>query len=71
MSDRLNTDLPQISSLPMEINEYFERFRLKENGGRRLGYERRRYEYTVYIPERRSGTDRRLVGDRRKAPAIP
>jgi hypothetical protein len=27
--------------------------------GRRLGFERRRFSYTIYIPERRSGKDRR------------
>ena len=45
-----------------------------DNGGRRLGLERRQYEYTDHIParrvheERRSGMDRRLTIciDRRK-----
>lgn len=54
----------------MDTIEYLERFRLRENGGRRLGFERRRYEYTLFIPERRSGYDRRGAEDRRKAPRL-
>lgn len=30
-----------------------------DNGGTRLGVDRRKFEYTAYIPERRSGRDRR------------
>ncbi len=38
-----------------------------ENGGRRVSRnDRRSYSYTVYIPERRSGDDRRSGIDRRK-----
>ena len=36
------------------------------NGGRRSGAERRKFSYTLYIPERRSGRDRRKKPDRRK-----
>jgi hypothetical protein len=36
-----------------------------DNGGRRLGAERRRFSYTYYIPERRKGQDRRNGKDRR------
>ena len=36
-----------------------------DNGGRRLGVERRRFSYLVHIPERRSGKDRRSGSDRR------
>jgi len=39
---------------------------LQDNGGRRLGYERREVVYTQYIPERRSGKERRSGNDRRK-----
>lgn len=39
---------------------------LIDNGGRRLGIERRRFSYTHYIPERRSGNDRRSGHDRRR-----
>ena len=54
----------------MDMNEYLEKFRLRENGGRRLGLDRRRHEYTLYVPERRSGYDRRISGDRRKTPRL-
>jgi hypothetical protein len=36
-----------------------------DNGGRRLGAERRNFSYTYYIPERRNGQDRRKGEDRR------
>ncbi len=38
---------------------------LPDNGGRRSGIERRRFQYTSHIPERRSGYDRRNGIDRR------
>jgi hypothetical protein len=38
---------------------------LPDNGGRRSGIERRRFQYTANIPERRSGYDRRSGIDRR------
>jgi len=43
-----------------------------DNGGRRLGFDRRRFDYTDYSPprriksDRRSGVDRRVGIDRRK-----
>jgi hypothetical protein len=40
---------------------------LTDNGGRRLGTERRRYVYTCVIPERRCGQDRRSGNDRRQS----
>ena len=39
-----------------------------DNGGRRSGGDRRKYSYTLYIPERRSGKDRRNGKDRRMIP---
>jgi hypothetical protein len=36
-------------------------------GGRRMGYDRRSFNYSWHIPERRSGVDRRCGMDRRKA----
>jgi hypothetical protein len=42
-----------------------------DNGGRRLGGDRRVvYSYHGYLPERRSGNDRRNGEDRRKKPRI-
>jgi hypothetical protein len=39
-----------------------------DNGGRRSGGDRRKYSYTLYIPERRAGKDRRDGKDRRMTP---
>ena len=41
-------------------------FKLRDNGGRRLGVDRRVYSYSFYVPERRNGNDRRNGSDRRK-----
>ena len=38
---------------------------LKDNGGRRLGVDRRQFSYTNHIPDRRRGYDRRTGLDRR------
>ena len=38
----------------------------QDTGDRRSGIERRRFTYTIHIPERRSGEDRRSGLDRRK-----
>ena len=39
-----------------------------DNGGRRSGGDRRKYSYTLHVPERRNGQDRRVSKDRRKTP---
>ena len=39
---------------------------MTDNGGRRKIYDRRIFSYTIYIPERRCGSDRRTENDRRK-----
>jgi hypothetical protein len=36
-----------------------------DNGGRRLGVDRRQFSYTNHIPDRRQGHDRRTGFDRR------
>ena len=36
-----------------------------DNGGRRLGIERRRFTYSHYYPERRFGVERRCIPERR------
>jgi hypothetical protein len=41
-----------------------------DNGGRRSGGDRRNYSYSLYIPERRRGIDRREGEDRRKSPRL-
>jgi hypothetical protein len=38
---------------------------LPDNGGRRTGIDRRQFSYTLHIPERRSGKERRSELDRR------
>ena len=38
---------------------------LPDNGGRRLGSDRRQFSYNHHIPERRAGIDRRSGLDRR------
>ena len=38
---------------------------IKDNAGRRSGIERRVFLYTIHIPERRSGKERREGLDRR------
>jgi hypothetical protein len=43
---------------------------IMDNGGRRLGFERRQFSYDGYIPERRSRPDRRSKIDRRVAPGV-
>lgn len=37
-----------------------------DNGGRRSGFERRKFSYTNHFPERRSSKDRRNGVERRK-----
>lgn len=41
---------------------------IKDNGGRRLGVDRRQFKYCKYIPEQRSDKDRRIGLDRRHKP---
>ena len=36
-----------------------------DRGGRRLGIERRQFEYSHYFPERRIGSERRTLPERR------
>ncbi len=38
---------------------------IKDNGGTRTGTDRRKFRYSAYIPEKRSGRDRRREFDRR------
>ena len=43
---------------------------LKDNGGRRIGFDRRSFSYSLHIPERRSHDDRRKGDNRRKTNRI-
>jgi hypothetical protein len=44
--------------------------KMVDNGGTRTGLDRRKFEYTAYIPEKRSGMDRRKEFDRRSLMAL-
>ena len=43
---------------------------LRDNGGRRIGVDRRSFSYSLHIPERRSHDERRNGENRRKTPRI-
>ena len=43
---------------------------LNDNGGRRIGVDRRSFSYSLHIPERRSHDDRRKGDNRRKTTRI-
>lgn len=38
---------------------------MNDNGGTRSGTDRRKFQYTAFVPEQRSGMDRRKGFDRR------
>ncbi|MBA3027384.1 MAG: hypothetical protein FP816_01010 [Desulfobacteraceae bacterium] len=42
-----------------------EQMNVMDNRGRRTGFDRRNFLYAAYLPERRSGEDRRCQSDRR------
>ena len=48
-----------------ERNERVNVINGSDNGGRRKNEDRRQFTYTVHIPERRNGSDRRKSADRR------
>jgi hypothetical protein len=47
------------------MNSAHDIFNTRDNGGRRSGIDRRRFNYSGHFPERRSGEDRRSGLDRR------
>jgi hypothetical protein len=47
------------------VNDKDRGLEMADNGGTRFGTERRKFQYTAYIPEKRSGRDRRKGFDRR------
>jgi hypothetical protein len=49
------------------MDDFMDAIKLRDNGGRRTGLDRRQFSYSGYLPERRSGEDRRRQFDRRKA----
>jgi len=52
------------------MSHAFDKIKSIDNGGRRSGGDRRNYSYTLHIPERRIGKDRRSGEDRRKTPRL-
>lgn len=69
---RMETKRKIISALGHDIaneNKQVESF-ITDNGGKRLGLDRREFSYDEHIPERRSGKDRRSGLDRRQKPRV-
>jgi len=58
-----NLGMKEVRSLHMGHPAY-----IIDNGGRRLGLERRQFTYSDCFPERRAGIDRRVVPERRVDP---
>lgn len=50
-----------VEKAKVEVSPFF----LSDRGGRRLGIDRRKFTYTLHIPERRMGGERRSIKDRR------
>jgi hypothetical protein len=64
MQKRKNTDTDKeraVKKARVQVSPFF----LSDRGGRRLGIDRRRFAYTLHIPERRRGRERRSIKDRR------
>ena len=55
-----NLKMKEVRSVQIENLAY-----MIDNGGRRLGIERRQFDYSHYFPERRVGIDRRVLLERR------
>ena len=55
---------PKVTGEPM--GDFMDTIKLRDNGGRRAGLDRRQFSYSGYLPERRCEEDRRLQFDRRK-----
>ena len=51
----------RVEKAKVEVSPSF----LSDRGGRRLGIDRRKFTYTLHIPERRIGRERRRIKDRR------
>ena len=51
------------------MNNADKELKMTDNGGTRSGTDRRKFQYTAYIPEKRSGRDRRKRFDRRSPTA--
>jgi len=49
------------------MENYLENLKHKDNEGRRVLLDRRQFSYTMHVPERRNGIDRRSGMNRRKS----
>ena len=54
----------------LEVSVKLKKLTLIDNGGKRWGGDRRNYSYSLHIPERRNGHERRSGYDRRKIARI-
>jgi len=52
--------------MKIEVDNMVDQVNIADNGGRRKCLDRRIFCYTIHIPERRCGADRRSGNDRRK-----
>jgi len=74
MSCRIETQRRIVLALGYKISDTNKIFAsdiessIKDNGGRRLGVDRRQFKYSKHIPEQRSDKERRNLPDRRKKP---
>jgi DNA-binding XRE family transcriptional regulator len=72
---RIETQRKIVLALGYKISDKNELFGdmesyIKENGGRRLGFDRRQFKYSIHIPECRSDKERRNALDRRLKPRM-
>jgi hypothetical protein len=54
----------------IDIENSEDQILLRDKGGRRIGFDRRTFSYSLHIPERRSHSDRRKGVIRRKTNRI-
>ena len=54
----------------VDVENSEDQILLRDNGGRRIGVDRRTFSYSLHIPERRSHDDRRKGDNRRKTNRI-
>ena len=58
--------MPANEKAKSEKDGSVDNINIADNGGRRKSVDRRTFCYTIHIPERRRGADRRVGTDRRK-----
>ena len=68
--DEQDTQLFSTAKKVRPLHNMKMELKMVDNGGTRTGIDRRKFEYTAYIPEKRSGMDRRKEFDRRSLMAL-